>query len=258
MDPLVLLHGFMGRGSSWDAVLTALMEAGLDQPVDGWSPDLPGHGSSAGVRPDSFESTVRVMAKKIDKRFDKPVVLAGYSMGARLALGIAWSRPELVRHLVLIGVQPGLNLTEERRQRADDDSGLSERLLTEGLDSFINYWQNIPLFADQKELPAELLVKQRQTRTAQDPEALAWALKTLSPGLMPNFRPRLLEWEGPPITLVTGENDRKFCDIAEEILTLEPAIRHEVIPDCGHNTVLEAPGPTAGILASVLKQESSK
>lgn len=257
MEPLVLFHGFSGRGSSWDAVLTALMEQGLEQPVDGWSPDLPGHGSSSEVQPESFEATVKVLGKSIRKRYGRPVVLAGYSMGARLALGVAIRFPELVRELVLMGVQPGIGTTEDRRSRADADAELSERLVRDGLESFVSYWQALPLFADQKELPAEVLVKQRQTRMSHQPKALAWALRILSPGLMPDYRPRLKELAAVPVTLVTGDNDAQYRRIAEEMALSIPHARHESVPACGHNPVLARPEAVADILARTLGRETA-
>lgn len=254
MDPLVLFHGFSGAGRAWDPVLHPLMAAGLKRQVDGWSPDLPGHGSSAGVRPGSFEATVRRLADTLARRFTRPVVLVGYSMGGRLALGLALSQPRLIRHLVLIGVQPGLSSVIERRRRADADAGLADCLLRDGLDAFVAQWQDLPLFRSQKNLPSAKLVQQRKIRMAQDPEGLAWALRVLSPGLMPDYRPALLAWNRANVTLITGGLDEKFTDIARTLGEASPSIRSVVIPGAGHNLVLERPDAVAEALAVILRQ----
>ena len=256
MDPLVLLHGFGGRGSSWDSVLTALMEVGLDQPVDGWSPDLPGHGSSKNVRPESFEATVKALGRSIAERYDRPVVLAGYSLGGRLALGVALEHPRLIRHLILIGTQPGLVITAERRARADVDAKAAERLQRQGLEAFFTEWQQQPLFADQNRLPGEVLVRQRRTRMSNDVAGLAWALKVLSPGLMPDYRARLLSWSAAPVTMVTGEDDTKFHAIADEMSRRSDHIEHRSVPGCGHNPLLADPAAVARILARILNREA--
>ena len=255
MDPLVLLHGFTGRGSSWDPVLQALLSCSLPNPVDGWSPDLPGHGSSNLVRPKSFEATVDRLCETIQRRFSRPITLVGYSLGARLSLGIAVTRPKLLRRLVLISSQPGLTLVDERRARADADADLADRLLRDGIESFINFWQSLPLFADQDRLPTEVLVQQTQNRRSNDPEGLAWAVRTLSPGLMPDYRPAIQEWDGCPITLVTGGLDEKFTTINRDLALASPArVEHRVLDATGHNPVLEVPEKVAALIAEVLTE----
>ena len=253
MDPLVLLHGFTGRGSSWDRVLQALMGHSLPNPVDGWSPDLPGHGSSSQVRPESFEATVDRISERIERRFTKPITLVGYSLGARLALGVAVTRPSLLRRVVLISVQPGINLVHERRARANADAELADRIQRDGLESFITHWQSLPIFAAQDRLPTELLVQQTRNRLSNDPEGLAWAVRTLSPGLMPDYRPALKDWSGCSMTLVTGALDEKFTDMNRELASRSPGtVEHRVLADVGHNPVLEAPEKVAALVAEVL------
>ncbi len=257
MEPLVLLHGFTGRGSSWDRVLQALMIHSLPNPVDGWSPDLPGHGSSSRVRPESFEMTAERVRAEIQQRFSQPITLVGYSLGARLALGVAVSLPSLVKRLVLISVQPGINLVHERRARADADAGLAERIQRDGLESFITHWQSLPIFAGQNRLPTEVLVRQTQHRLSNDPEGLAWAVRTLSPGLMPDYRPALKKWTHCPVTLVTGASDEKFTTINRELaLNASDRVEHRVLRGVGHNPVLEVPDEVAALVAEVLTEPS--
>lgn len=259
MDPLVLLHGFTGRGSSWDGVLQALMGHSLPNPVDGWSPDLPGHGSSSQVRPKSFEATAERICAGIERRFLQPITLVGYSLGARLALGVAVTRPSLLKRLVLISVQPGIHLVHERRARADADAERAERIQRDGLESFITHWQSLPIFATQNRLPTEVLVRQTRNRLSNDPEGLAWAIRTLSPGLMPDYRPALKEWADCPVTLVTGALDEKLTAINRELASsTSEIVEHRVLGDVGHNPVLEAPEAVAALVAEVLTEPSQR
>src|SRR5439155_9408893 len=87
VDPVVALHGFAGTGRTWDGV-------GID-PI---APDLPGHGTAADVRPVSFEVCVERVLAAAPERF----VLAGYSLGGRIALHVALAAPERVSRLVLL------------------------------------------------------------------------------------------------------------------------------------------------------------
>ena len=111
MTPLVFLHGFLGAPSMWQDVI-AMTEH--DGPVE--SLLLPGHGLepwlSAG---ETFEEVVDAVVRRIP--FDEPALFVAYSMGARLALGIAARHPGRVAGLVLVGVDPGLTTDGERRAR---------------------------------------------------------------------------------------------------------------------------------------------
>ena len=85
--PTVLLHGFTQTRQSWRRTIAAL--GGRYRAL---APDLPGHGMAAERRPASFAACaayVRALA-------DGPCVLAGYSMGGRIALYTALTFPGLV------------------------------------------------------------------------------------------------------------------------------------------------------------------
>ena len=76
---LALLHGFTGTGRSFDHLRDR-----LDATFRVLAPDLPGHGSSPDATgwDDALDSIAAALG-------EGPLFLAGYSMGARLALGYA-------------------------------------------------------------------------------------------------------------------------------------------------------------------------
>src|SRR4051812_1005555 len=113
---LLLLHGFTQTGASWGGVLRAL--AGRYRAL---APDL-GAGPWE-VELDRLEPLVS----------GAPAVLAGYSMGGRLALALALRRPERVARLVLVSASPGLGLAEERAARRTADAALADRIERIGL-----------------------------------------------------------------------------------------------------------------------------
>lgn len=230
---LVALHGFTGRGASWRPVLESLPD------VEAYCPDLPGHAGFVGELPVDFESTLELLAEAIAKRFVAPVHLAGYSLGARLALGLLVRHSELFSAATLIGAQPGLD-SADRATRAASDDHLAATLEENGLEAFLETWEKQPLFASQNHLSAELLEEQSRIRHAHDPHGLAWALRTLSPGRMPDFR-RFLWRLQLPMWLLSGGIDLKFKKIATEMVRELPLGRHELVPGAGHNLVLEAP-----------------
>ena len=98
--PLLMLHGFAGSPRSWDAVLA---DAQLGRrPV---TPHLPGHGDAPTIA-GGFDAVVDHLAAALDP---EPHGVVGYSLGARLALGLAVRHPRRVERLLLVGVNPGLD-----------------------------------------------------------------------------------------------------------------------------------------------------
>src|SRR5438445_2884885 len=110
---IVMLHGFTNTGASWDPVIAALGER-----YRSLAPDLRGHGMAGDRIPVTLEAVLGDVAALTEGE----LVLAGYSMGGRIALHAALAWPERVRRLVLIGASPGLADASERlaRRAADD------------------------------------------------------------------------------------------------------------------------------------------
>jgi len=107
--PLVLLHGVGASRTVWRRVTPALAEDRLVL-----APDIPGFGESApavsaaaGPAHDSrrrrfeLETTAQALADALAVRAGAPFDLLGNSLGGAVAVQLAWSRPELVRRLVL-------------------------------------------------------------------------------------------------------------------------------------------------------------
>src|ERR671932_1131052 len=112
---VVLLHGFTQTRQSWRRTVAAL--GGRYRAV---APDLPGHGQLAERRPATLAATLAYLRALVDE----PHVLAGYSMGGRIALHAALARPGAVRRLVLVGASPGLADAGERAARRAADEAL--------------------------------------------------------------------------------------------------------------------------------------
>ena len=97
------------------------------------------------------------MANDLKCIFDKFSItkahVLGYSMGGRLALTFANLYPQCVRSLILESTSPGLETEEERSERRKSDQQLAERILNDGIEAFVERWENITLFESQKRLP---------------------------------------------------------------------------------------------------------
>jgi pimeloyl-ACP methyl ester carboxylesterase len=100
--PLVLVHGLMGRGSTWSRQLPWLTRHGSV-----FTYDAPWHRGRdvSEVRPVSTESFVDELGAAVEALAD-PAVLIGHSMGGLHAWCLAAQRPDLVSGLVVEDMAP--------------------------------------------------------------------------------------------------------------------------------------------------------
>lgn len=240
---LFLLHGFAGSPASWDAVLAALS----DPPH--LCPPLVGHGEPAPGAPGAggFEDEVDRLVSLIP---EGPVHLAGYSLGARLALGLLVRHGQRFEGATLIGVHPGLSSDEERAERRRSDGVLRERLETRGIEDFIDHWERQPLFASESRLPETLREQKRSVRLSHDPRELARSLALTGLAEMPDYGARAASIS-TPITLMAGELDQKFSQLAHALAGRLPAARVVIAPGAGHDLLLERPD----LVALTLEQQ---
>ena len=233
---LVFLHGFTQTRQSWRRTVAAL--GGRYRAL---APDLPGHGLAADRRPASFAACAAYVRALAGDRF----VLAGYSMGGRIALYAALALPGSAQRLVLVGASPGIADAAEREARRVADEALAERIEAVGIEAFAKEWGAQPLFAGQDEKVAAAAHADRLRNT---PAGLAAALRGLGTGVMPPLWDRLGEL-AIPVTLVVGERDEKFRAIAERMAAVIPDCRLEVVAGAGHAVQLERPEAVAAAIA---------
>src|ERR671929_1264802 len=176
---LVLLHGFTQTRQSWRRTVTAL--GGRYRAI---APDLPGHGQMAERRPATLAATLAYLRALVDE----PHVLAGYSMGGRIALHAALAAPQRVRRLVLVGASPGLADAAERDQRRRADETLADRIEAIGVEGFADEWAALPLWDGQ---PERVAAAAHADRLRNTPEGLAAALRGPGTGVMEPLWDRL-------------------------------------------------------------------
>jgi len=265
MTPLVLFHGFLGTPRAWDDVLRFLE---LTSPVD--AHPLPGHGArpwipGLTVPPETNERSLRGRAScttfddaidAIASRLPASSHLVGYSMGARIALGLAARHPRRVASLVLVGLHPGLIDDVERRARRAWEEELARDLENRNLESFVDAWEALPIFATQRSLSDAVRARRRAERMDHLPAALAWSLRTLGLGAMPPLWEALSRLE-VPVHLVTGARDDKFIAIARLALERAPGCVHTAVGGVGHDVGLESPRALASIIRTVYREQGT-
>jgi 2-succinyl-6-hydroxy-2,4-cyclohexadiene-1-carboxylate synthase len=236
---LVLLHGFTGSATSWGTLLDDLARSGMRI----LALDLLGHGQSdAPEDPQRYHiehcqaDLIGILQTLGIKRGE--AILLGYSMGGRIALYCAFSN--YFRALILESASPGLATFTERAQRRASDEALAERIEREGIEAFVNYWEQLPLFASQCKLPAECRNAQRAQRLNNRAHGLANSLRGVGTAVQPPLYQRLPELTLPAL-LITGELDSKFCTIGQRMAQQLPQAQLQTVPGAGHAVHLEQP-----------------
>jgi 2-succinyl-6-hydroxy-2,4-cyclohexadiene-1-carboxylate synthase len=242
---LLLLHGFTGNPGSWDAVRSALGGRAF------LTPALVGHGAPpAAPEVQGFEAEVDRLAELARG----PALVAGYSLGARLALGLLVRHPERFKAAVLVSGSPGLSSPEERAERARADQRWIELLETSTLSDFVDHWERQPLFDSQNALSPELRRAERERRLSHTGAGLAQSLRATGTAVMPGYRPLLSRLE-QRIEILTGALDQRFCALGRAVVSELPNGALTEVPGAGHNLLLERPRAVADAILRGLEHD---
>jgi 2-succinyl-6-hydroxy-2,4-cyclohexadiene-1-carboxylate synthase len=236
VEHVVALHGFAGTGASWGAVAEHL--------GPGWTvhaPDLPGHGS-ASDSPVSLDACIETALDAAPGRF----VLAGYSMGGRVALHVALAAPERVVRLVLVATTAGIADAGERAARAVADEEWAASIERSTIEQFADRWMGQSLFAGT---PSEAALVWRRDILRNSPAGVAAARRALGSGTLEPVWGRLGELR-MPAAVVVGERDAAYLALGEQLVSALPAAEPlVVVPRAGHGLPREDPAAVAAAIA---------
>src|SRR5829696_7750125 len=245
---VLLLHGFMGSSADWRDVMAGIGDRGFHI-----APDLPGHGASLGFEPESYtiEGSARAVIRTLDELEVERPMIAGYSMGGRLALYLALRYPERCAGLFLESASPGIESDEEREARRAADEEKAGRLESGDLEGFLRAWYGQPLFAPLARNEG-LLGRTVAARRRNDPGELARSLRGMGVGGQPSLWEELKYLRVPALAVV-GELDAKFAGIALRMAGVSSKMRTGLVPDAGHNVHAEKTGAYLVLLESFLE-----
>lgn len=253
--PLVLLHGFTGSARSWGEFGRVLASQFTVVAVD-----LAGHGHNSAPT-DLYHYT---MAQCVDDTVEAVHSLGfeqahwlGYSMGGRTALHVAAAHPTAVQSLSLIGASPGLDCAEDRIARRSADELLAARIEREGIEAFVDYWENIPLFATQRALSDEARARIREGRLRNTITGLANSLRGMGTGAQEPLHARLATLTMPAL-IIAGELDQKYVEIGREMALSMPLAHFQAIAGAGHAAQTERPAECAALVASFITSLDSQ
>jgi 2-succinyl-6-hydroxy-2,4-cyclohexadiene-1-carboxylate synthase len=254
-DPIVLLHGFTGTHRSWGQVGERLAQTHFLI-----LPDLPGHGGS-GVSPSragmSLGATSDAVAEVMRQESGgRKAALLGYSLGARVALELACRHQELLSCLILEGASPGIEADDEREERRGKDDALADEIERRGVEWFVDYWQDTPLFATQKDLPRMVFDGVRRDRLSNSAHGLASSLRGAGTGAMAPLWDKIGGLR-IPVLLVVGEKDRKYAEVGGAMRERIPGATVAEVDGAGHCVHVEKPQEFAALAGRFLVDSSA-
>ena len=202
--------------------------------------DLPGHGRAASISA-SLPETADLILDALPR---EPVILGGYSFGARVALHVALRDPSRLRALVVLGASRGISDPLERARRVAHDEALAQHLEEVGPDVFLREWLAQPLF--------ERLGPRAETDARSvDATGMANSLRHAGTGTQEWLGDRLATLDVATLALA-GDADVKFTLEARAIAATVVNGRSETIRDAGHAAHLEQPERVAAAIDAFL------
>lgn len=237
--PVLLLHGFTGSGETLEELAAMLADRHRTLRID-----LLGHGrSDAPCGPDSYamQACVQDLVAVLDALGIERTHVIGYSLGGRVALGLAALRPERVGSVIAVGAHPGLRDAALRAERIERDEALAASIERDGVEAFVERWMCNPLFTSQRARRGEAFwARARAQRLSNRSWGLAASLRGIGAGAQPDLRDALSR-SGVPILLAVGADDARYLALAHELLPGLARGELAEIPRAGHAAHLENP-----------------
>lgn len=240
---LVFLHGLLGSGADWRPVLNALDH-------DWMTIDLPFHGGSRALECVDFASCVNRVVDTIQAMLSEqtPIILIGYSLGARVAMVAAASGAldKLnVQGLILEGGNFGLLSTEDKAQRWQNDQGWAERFAGEPIEQVLADWYQQPVFSSLNNEQRQTLITVRSDNLGgQIAKMLRATSLAKQPYLLSDLKSLTL-----PMHYICGERDTKFRQLAQQ-----SGLVFSQVANAGHNVHKEQPIAFAQIIEEFILQ----
>ncbi|MFN1836075.1 2-succinyl-6-hydroxy-2,4-cyclohexadiene-1-carboxylate synthase [Balneola sp. MJW-20] len=245
LPDVVFLHGFMGSGENFKALVSKCVY--FCNPL---TIDLLGHGETEGAELHyrfSHKEQTADLKKLISEQIGRPVFLYGYSMGARLALSLALKHPELFYGLILESGTFGIEGETERQARQSLDGRRADEILG-NFKGFLDEWKKLELLKTNEPHPETEMIQSQQ-----QPLWIANSLLGFGTGTMPCFRNALPDLP-LPVQLITGQKDSKFIRINQVMKKELNSAELSIVQNAGHRVHLDQPDEIAKILRSFISK----
>lgn len=237
MSDVLLLHAGIADARMWEPQVPALEAAGHRVVA----PDLPGYGEAA-LTPGEV-AYVDVAASHVDG----PAGVVGCSFGGRVALELAFHRPELVERLVLVGAAvAGWDWSEEAQAGFAEEEELLERGdLAGAAAQQARMWLAPSADPAVRELTEAMTLRTYELQLPHEDDVSAtWP--------QPSAAERLEEVAAPTLVVVGTADAADVRAMAEHLASRIPAARLVRIEGAGHLPSLERPDELNRLLLEFL------
>ena len=236
----LFVHGFAGAPWDWCRVLTQL---GPQRPAA--LIEIPGHGPRNRKPEGDWTSITGALGLWLEKSS----LSVGYSMGGRLLVG-ALSKLDSRRHALVLGGHTGLD-GQERDARRLWDLEQSEHLQSETIKEFRQRWGALPILKRRVSDSDEEVSRLESGRGKLTVEGLAWAMRSLGSGTMPNVK-EPLQAKPHRITWAAGEHDSKYAGLGRELGQLSDHWSYQPIAGAGHACHLDNAAAVTALIEALL------
>ena len=127
----------------------------------------------------------------------------------------------------------------------------AERIERDGIETFVDEWERLPLFASLADAPVEARYRLRRQRRKNRAVGLAGSLRGFGQGVQPALHGALGALP-MPVLLVAGSRDEKYARISREMSRAIPDATLRVIDGAGHMPHVEQPDEFAGAVLAFL------
>ncbi|MCG9683279.1 2-succinyl-6-hydroxy-2,4-cyclohexadiene-1-carboxylate synthase [Vibrio sp. Isolate23] len=240
---VVYLHGLLGSSEDWSACRQLLPE------YSSLCIDLPGHGMSKLMHCRDFKTCCDQISDVLLTQFPHhpPIVLVGYSMGARIAMvGLTqqYFSAHNIQMLISEGGHFGLHDRAEQNARLNNDFRWAERFQNDPIEQVLNDWYQQPVFSSLNHEQRQTIIDKRSANLGPSVAKMLMAT-TLA---KQDYLLESLADLSMPIHYICGEKDMKFSQLAEQ-----SGLSFSQVAQAGHNVHVEQPEAFAAIIQSQIR-----
>jgi esterase len=252
--PLVVLHGLYGSSDNWVSIAKKISDR-----YTVYLPDLRNHGQSPHSREHNYKTMANDLHEMIEDLNIVKFLLAGHSMGGKVAMKYALEWPESLYSLVIIDISPS-GTTDRNNVIYLQHLEILETILSvrlPGIRSRDEVDKQLSERIDSEKTRALIMKNLRRT----DDGSFEWKLNAKS--LLENIN-NIMEGiitpgqvinhvTGFPVTFVRGELSEYIQqDDFKAISSIFPAAEMKVVKGAGHWINAEKPDEIADILLNAI------
>ena len=241
---LIVLHGLLGRARNWLTVARTLQERHGSVLVD-----LRNHGASPWSDDAGYAAMAADIAALIERR-GRAATVIGHSMGGKVAMVLALTRPELVRRLVVVDIAPVAYRHASLGEFIDAMLAVDMTRVTKRADADAALVQQVPDPAMRGFLLQNLATHEGRFAWQPNLRALARAMPEII-GFPSELAGRT--WDGPAFALRGERSDYVTSEGEAALRRVLPRVEVLTVPGAGHWPHAEKPGPFVELLRPCLE-----